>query len=362
MSFFQQDQGSAKNSVEGPEAPQADMDTLPQEMRRVIAFYVSQPLEEPKYALCHQLRTKTPESEVSDLKNLRLVNHGFAAAAAPCLYSEVLVILNTASFDRLRKITEHPVYHKYVRALRYEPNVAYRTPETGRLVGSSSKGLAICDKTKDRFRAPKNIAKKYHLGKHLVHSPGTERACSGPYDTCELARAVKKLPNLEQQIFNKARKDAKGWEFPETRELEILLWGVHAAGIRLKRFVSYLVDFDMLVGGQNAPMIEAVFRDIQDLDIEAFSPRDCNLVPSKLRCMAELLSGRENLRSITLYDEGPDPQLSLPSLLGGCHWPLLQEVTLHFVNTTEESLVGLFAKHASTLRKLSLGMVRLEEG
>lgn len=119
------------------------MDCLPYEIRCFIAYHVSQPCKEPEYALRQILMHGKPESEVKDLKSLRLVCRNFAKATVMYLYTEVLLMLKTASFDRLRTTPEHPVHSKYIKTLRYEPKLNYHQLDPDHLHQENAKAQPI---------------------------------------------------------------------------------------------------------------------------------------------------------------------------------------------------------------------------
>ena len=184
------------------------MDRIPYEIRRTIAFYVSLPRDEPDYASNqHQWsRNSPPKPEVADLKRHRLVNQSFVKAAAEQLFFEIFLVLNTSSFDRLRTISEHSDYSKYVKALRYEPNTAYQT-----------------------MTGVHEISDSCNSSTHLIHGLQKNEDCQNRYDTFETATAITKLPNLENMIVHNVR-DRWYHDSSATHELEILLRGVYSAG------------------------------------------------------------------------------------------------------------------------------------
>ena len=326
------------------------MDRLPYEILREITLHVILPPQELDYDIRQLLSTGPPHSQVADLKKLRLINQGFASAAAEHMFSEVLLVLNTASIERLRSISQHPTFSKHVKALRYEPNIRYRFPETAPWEESSFRITALCD--------------------HRFHSTEQVKECKKHHDTSEIAKAMERFPNLEELIINKSTDDTGCRESVNLDEIQKSLKGVSSAGIKLKHFECHLFDWDKPIFKlTELKYIENTFSNLRSLRLTMRSnvPDEINQGPGA-KSLSELLSFATNLRSLALRNS--DPKLGYEDELGKIvgnqespHlWPLLHELVLDGFNTSEEMLMRLLEQHSKTLRVLSLGLMVLEEG
>ena len=345
------------------------MELIPYEIRRTIAFYVSLPRDEPDYA-SHQYqgsRNGPLKSEVADLKRLRLVNQSFAKAAAEQLFFEILLVLNTSSFDRLRIISEHSDYSKYVKTLRYEPNTAHRSAELDTLVGSSSMGLRIYDT--EIMTDVHEISDSCHRRTYLTDDLEKNGDCQNRYETREVATAIMKLPNLEQLNVHNATRYCWYHDCSATQELEILLRGVYSAGITLKQFESNFVDLKLLLLDEDTIMVKSVFNNLHHLsltlrpDHRRGSHRFAR--PSQVaraNRLSDLLSAMKELRYLNIYNGGLHFDLDLSQFTNDHYWPFLHGLALGSIRMTEEALIKFLQEHATTLRMLSLGEIWLVEG
>lgn len=84
------------------------MKPTPAEIKPLIAF--------------HLLSDDPADGGYIHIKQLRLVNKEFSIVAAEPLFSKIYLMLTSESFERMRKVSTHPSYAKFVRSLRYEPS------------------------------------------------------------------------------------------------------------------------------------------------------------------------------------------------------------------------------------------------
>lgn len=84
------------------------MDSLPPEIKRLVAFYLRNCDANPRGPW--------------DIKQLRLVNKSFSIIGAEYLLPDIYLTFQSQSFGRLKDISEHPIISQYVQRLHYEPD------------------------------------------------------------------------------------------------------------------------------------------------------------------------------------------------------------------------------------------------
>ena len=124
------------------------------------------------------------------LKNLRLLNKAFAAAAAPLLFREISLWIGGRSLERLIAISEHPQLSRYPRKIHFSPlrfidlpnNAAYEDNVQNVLDGEPLSPLA------------KHMYRNYIEAQRLLSLDAS--------DVQILSRAFSQLPQLERLHFD----------------------------------------------------------------------------------------------------------------------------------------------------------------
>lgn len=163
--------------------------------------------------------------------------------------------------------------------------------------------------------------------------------------------------------------EREGLVFVEMREVEILLSGIHTAGLKLKRLDCSYSDPTDLFADRNAESNRTVFRNLHHLKLEMRSPikpyepgeLQFNEV-TRVDYLADLLSTSQSLCSLDLSLRDSKFELDLNRFVQGHYWPSLSAISLHNMGLTEEQLVSLLEQYATTLKTLTLGLIWLREG
>lgn len=342
------------------------MNRLPHEIYSEVAFHVSRPSKEPDYAIRQVLSYRPPRSQVADLKRLRRVNHAFRNVTAEYLFSEILLLPNTASYDRLRIISQHPKYNKYVKALRYETSIKYRSSGCGASSGSSLKPDPNCDA--GNLYDEKLIPAPMLISTNQAHSEAKVQRCLEKYCICEVALMMERFPDLGKLVVDKSANGPRGPDRAAMYDKRTLLECVSSADIKFTQFECHNVSCDdLLLPGQYLKSINTMFENLQSLHLSLYgydlykADEDSNF-----QKLSDILSTTKNLRSLALYVRQPVYGLDLGQLIGNQgsyhYWPALEELILNNFKTEERVLVEFLANHSNTLRTLSLGLFQLEIG
>ncbi len=340
------------------------MDRLSYEIRDIIAVYVALPSVEQDYAIARLLNKPPYKSKSSDLKNLRLVNWAFAKVVPDKLYSEVIVIPDAASMERLRLICEHPTYSSHVRTVRYKSNVVYHPSYPGTPINPEHPPV-LFDGADNWLghEPPWGICWLHPV--HPVHEHTGAIVWRFGYDACTVAMLLRRIPRLDKLTINEI--ECRNCDSEETlgAQSQALISGLYNAGINLKNLECLFVlrQIEQLQP-QELLRVHTIFSNLRTLCLTLrMDWLSSHEFPHGDDYLSEFISKATNLHSlVVLVDADPNDDLSLSELVGNRVWPHLQEFVLDNFHMGENDLVNFAARHVDTLQILSLGNVHLYDG
>ena len=326
----------------------------------------------------------------TDLASLRLLSRHFAPIALQHMVSQVYLILVPDSFKQLEALSKHPTASKNVTSLFFEADKMdiVLTRLTSRARSGYSK---------------KQIVQVYGNYKEILdfqRDPEQE-----PMQSQTIAEAMKKFPNLKELVLSTSSAD-HGWprklfmmksleaatqthsarfqehghpELLGVQQMRSLLLGAHSAGLKVEKLDCKLVSWRIMDQDNEtfAKMRDAV-SNIKEMRLHLYT---CGLAIEERHVDDEYIRSFRHLKKGSLKDfVTAAPHLvhlslefqsddynyfkptSLKHLVGEHYWPFLKTLHLNLIRTSEEDLVSLCSRHASTLKSLHLANIELHPG
>ena len=125
---------------------------------------------------------------------------------------------------------------------------------------------------------------------------------------------------------------------------------------KIKQMMVSLEDFKLVVG---------TWSDFDTDDSEFFEEEVDNCREHLANgLLGRLLAAAPDLRKLAISFDAYEEQcpIDFKYLVLDTHWPHLHTIKLDSVDTSEEEWMGFFERHATTIKRLSLSMIRLLEG
>lgn len=352
--------------------------------------------------------------EPKDVANLRLASRIVAPVGLQYLAPKVRLFVAEDSFKQLEAIASHPVVSKYVTSLSYNANVLERYSEE-----SWKENIRSPDyhdrKRRSREAGPRYSLRSYKGGsvkasvvpRHEYTKQQLKEAFRKYQGFCDfqshahqhhrkLAKAMKRFPNLKEltvsaqimpnkKLFKKTfgpgyctrrREDTEEWPIGLLQTRSLLL-SACCAGLTIERLQCELVNWRILT--QEKEVFEDMRKSVRHL-------REMSIIFSTgseeeedewglsqlERCRAYLQNGRlkdfvtsaPHLECLDICFDWNEPinPTEFKHVVGDFHWPSLTAVRFDKVDTAKDHLVGFFGRHASTLKRVSMGSLALTDG
>ena len=387
-----------------PFSPSGTMDSLPTELKCLIAFHLRNCDVNP-----HGPR---------DIKQFRLVNKAFSIAGAKYLLPEIYLTFQSHSFERLRTISEHPFFSQHVKQLHYEPD-AYgnndgRCPgwdkyshsmgvfsnimrsvepaeaESKRAILVMERGLA--KENKAEVAGIIDVLQKYGTYKAIRSDQESIRSQHDSYNFDLVTQAMARLPKLaevtlnfeqgavmQSNAFKRAyagtiylpRGDYGHISPYGTMQLRSVLFGAASAGTKLKSLGCGKIDWNFLrTDEEQMGKVKTAVKHLEYFRIMLYTGRDYRVTSEFAQCymflkrdhrMCELLSAMKDLKTLNLsIDESSGADLEY--MVGTTFWATLRVFELGSIMVAEDTLIGFLKRHAGTLKELELNDITLYHG
>lgn len=370
------------------------MERLPAEIKRIIAFNL--------------LSDDPADGGINDIKQLRLVNRAYAIVAVEPLFSEIYLMLKSESFERMRDVSAHPSYAKFVRSIRYEPDglKGYRNyshwihhcrlarPSLSRIYGPGwrpgDEGMTKYDGKRREYNARVLATTQWLRPQYNAYQTAFQDQKSirqRDYNRGPFTEAMAQLPNLEQVILNfqygimKQTKALKT-SFPVTGELVHADWSGTPHGVtQLRSILLGAHDADTKLKVLRCGAIDWRFFQLPEVDMDSIKSALKHLaslhilIHAGVRMMAaecqtflkgyrlsQFLSAAKNLRSLNLQIDQFPKYIELEYCVGQNTWINLSTVQLSCLATNEDALISFLERHTGTLEDLTLCEVHLVQG
>lgn len=361
--------------------------------------------------------------EPAEIAVIRLLDRNIAVVGLEHIVSQIHLIAQPDSFDRLLAVAEHPVANQYVTSIFYEADLLESPrslqPQDDRerwensvvapnYAGASLKKLpdpyfaAVCDCLPRKYyrRSPDNGSNQQYYTKRelqqaykIYRSYCTEQRRmheSAVYEEA-MVRAMKRLPHLTwikiscgrgmtnhfRAAFEAGLSEnvALDYRVVGAFQLSFLLSAADKAGLQIKHLVCGLLGqrfLDLCALERLDPMKRSI-QHLRSLHLffacipEETDPDD-RPNPNGSRS-----DGTESMRFVTSasnlevfsirFDIARyiDPP-DLKHIVLDFHWSSLASATFAKMSTSPETLVGFCNRHASTLKDFSLTDINLHSG
>ena len=375
------------------------MDLLPAEIKRIIAFNL--------------LSDEPADGGIVDIKQLRLVNRAYAIVAAETLFSEIYLMFKSESFERMRTVSAHPSFAKFVKSIRHEPDRldhysdfwdwVNRSPSARPSLSGIHRPAQPCkDEGKEGVTRYQKKLREYKL--RLKAATQWLRPQYNVYQTafqdqktiCQqghdpdpgaLTEAMAQLPKLEQVTLEYPRRIMRQMNVltissPVTREIQrelksdgkshgvmqlrSILLGAHDADTKLKVLTCGNIDWRFFqLPEMDMDIMKPALKHLTYLHISIYTgPKNmaaqCHTFLKNHR-MCQFLSAAKNLRSLNIqFDQFQCVELKY--CIGQNIWIHLSTVQLGYLNTNEDALISFLGRHAGTLEDLTLCEINLVQG
>ena len=347
------------------------------------------------------------------IKQFRLVDRHFSVIGAEYLLSEIHLTFQSCSFERLRTISQHPYFSQHVTHLNYEADTYQHSQLERDLIkrkrhnAEISLDEPICEAEMEAFEAYKaseipKIHEKYKMYKRICADQRFIRQQQDEYNTRLITLAIDRLPKLKEVTLNfhsdhpygspygppKSAASLRAYDktfFPPSgddghkhpygvMQLWGLLYGVDAAGIKLKTLNIGRVDWKFLqLGEECLGLFKRVLSHLDHLRIGFYVGADyLSGVEWVLEVTSftpfvegypirDLLSSVKDLKSMSLYAQ-VGGEFELKYMVGTLTWTSLRVVELEGLRPAENTLIEFLTRHAGTLKELALNDITLFDG
>ena len=351
-----------------------------------------------------------------DVPNLRLVSNFWNNVATPFLLEDINVVFMPESFQRLLKISRHPVISKQVTSLYYEPNTLdeYKTEDSWerqichRIHPEDLEATPAPDASERAHRAwRRNITRIRQRPRHNYSRSCLEEAYTEytrmyakqedlrnrDYGFKELADAMSRLPKLSEICMNygwaicQRPTNAKnpfaaglinaGGDYCGIPFMRSLLLAVHAAGVELSTLELGSVDWKFLqLSDEILKRMESSLYHLTALELAISTGMDdsgneigveilvCRRYLRNNAKLAKFLAAAPNLKNLTISFDWNKPYspAKLNQIVGTQIWPCLESFAIKNVDAAPKHLNCFFEHHASTLKHISMDTIRLVKG
>lgn len=334
----------------------------------------------------------------ADLKSMRLVCRKLSHMVAPSLYRSILLKPNVGSFRRMQSIAAHPRFRNYVKTLVYsgimlQPLGKYSMSEKGYRKangqGSSAEAYSYAiEEFKESFtdhlfadphrkycdgewrkRTPKILGREYaYLVNSMRSLPRLEEVCYDSGEHCSSPShdgpiGLNNLTSIGRDVL--VEPIPTGGHKCRIEQPTLLLSAAYTAQknvTSIRASIVPLAAFEQLDHIYIA--LTEVTRACQIFSLQtSFDPfhRIGESVLSSMLANAPLLHTLE-LSFGRLSDDYSPGIVGLKGLFDQRkHWPNLKRLQLQGMYAIESLLMEVLTLHASTLRSLRLGDIRLRE-
>ncbi|KAL8668524.1 MAG: hypothetical protein Q9168_006854 [Polycauliona sp. 1 TL-2023] len=339
---------------------------------------------------------------VKDVPNLRLTCKSLGAVGLEYLVPEVELLFTQKSFDRLRKISEHPILSRHVKSLVYRFGVLQRFQDIkGWYISipqgeyfefyqlhplgpapeecpDDSEGENWSDwlrRVRPLYRLNKSLRKRFsdlwdqYSALSIDQKEFQDRA-SKDY----LAVIIPKLPNLKKIALSKWEWDKSAAHQsllvppkgdPGINQLMLVLRGIDHNDLVITTLALEFNDREIYLTNQCTNLARKTLKSVTTLKLtmtigRANQARDDGHVVAFLRTMPSLQVLDLNLWNYGQQDiDGP---YSLKKVIGDLVWPELRSITVKGLETSQTDFTNFLSRHAGSLKVLKLGNCYLHEG
>ena len=349
-------------------------------------------------------------SDIRSLKRIRLTNSGFTQIAARYLFEGLCVTLIPRYLDNVTEVAFHPSLRFHVRTLYFDYGILQKGSEEYDVWKAEvDDGLRLYDgertaedlvQGQPRVTMSQADLKRHHANFNQLLA--SQEACfDGRMDLAMLSAALAMLPNLraiesmDGAVVYGTTSILSGLQLCSTsprqpglaRPLASLLCGL---GLTRKQIVT--LDIDTIPWSfweEKGPsgflhdvqqLIHSAFRNLEKMaayfliDIDDLEVRLQRLLPTSI---TTFIAAAQRLRSLDLSflcyrgEEGELNFVDMEWLETSCHagqlfaaltLPNLVEFRLAFCRLPQEILEDFIARHASTLKDISMSVVYLDNG
>ena len=355
-------------------------------------------------------------SDIRSLKRIRIVNSTFTQIAARYLFEELCVILIPKYLDKVTEVAFHPSLRFYVRTLYFDYDILDEDSadyEEWKFQVGDNDRLFYCEemRAEDQDQGQSQLArcsqadlKRHHTNFYQLLA--SQKACfDGRMDLAILSAALAMLPNLRAIKSMVEAFDCRATSITSELQSVTLVSAepvlarsglarplaslISALGLTRKQILT--IDISGIPWSfweDNSPsgflpdvqqFVPTAFRHLESMvvtfyvDINDLEARLQGLLPTSI---TTFIGAAQRLRSLDLCfsyyeeeDDGPDWQgmhelaklcPHAGQLFAALTLPNLVELRLAFCRLPEKILEDFIARHASTLKNVSLSAVALD--
>ena len=355
-------------------------------------------------------------SDIRSLKRIRLVNSTFTQIAARYLFEELCVILIPKYLDKVTEVAFHPSLRFYVRTLYFDYDILDEDSadyEEWKLKVDDNDIMFYCEemRAEDQNQGQSQLAKcsQADLKRHhtnFYQLLASQKACfDGRMDLAILSAALAMLPNLRAIKSMVEAFDCRATSITSELQSVTLVSAepalarsglarplaslISALGLTRKQILTIdISDIPWSFWEDNSPsgflpdvqqFVPTAFRHLESMvvtlyvDINDLEARLQGLLPTSI---TTFIGAAQRLRSLDLsffYYEGEDDGPDWPDthelaklfphagqLFAALTLPNLVEFRLASCRLPEKILEDFIARHASTLKNISMSAVALD--
>ena len=361
-----------------------------------------------------------------DATQMRLICKSFSELGLHYILPRFHLIFKSTSFERLRRISTHPVLSQHVQTIFYEADtlqefddmedwkeniiqhdfpdnipddIRHTTDPSERQVRAYRREMKRLSQGPRWTYTETQLSKAYGHYKMYLANQAMMRAHD--YNAQLISDAMRRLPNLKSVVmamelcFNtrssyisrafsaslqKPYGDRGQVESCGVPQLRSLLLGVWEAGLKLEDLRCGYVHWQFF--RQSASVFAKVKEAVQhlqsmELHISTTSPNDDPDDEDAFHigipeCIAYLKGGRlrdfvtaaPDLTALAIYFDwdNPQPPSRLVDIVGTFTWDSLRYASFSYIETTEDELMAFYTRHSSTLREIALDTIILSQG
>ena len=352
------------------------------------------------------------ELDILTIACLRLVSHFWNEVATPYLITEIHLLLNAESFDRLRNISEHPLMGSHITSLCYEPEMLPRYSSYDEweqmicdeewlheLHNSIYDGDTLCDLSLDydwdvkavrqrprKERIPNFLAEAYEKYVKFVDEQ-KDLQCRA-FGAEDLLQAMCRMPNLTSITMALCRGIVKSTEYAQCAyasalyedfdhtdltdeygltQARSLLLGACQSGLKLNELHLGYVNAKILQEPDDVwEKFKCCLKHLTTLVLALSESKDANLEEkygSAARVL-ELVTAAPKLRHLAFGFEFDQMENSryFGEVFRAATWPSLQSVALGNIDVSSDDWLSFCNRHSSTLRTLDICDIKLTTG